>query len=88
MRRSKEKVTVKWSKKEEDWLNKYSDSNVANTRNAGKAFFTMIGKYEEFMRFDWEGKPTGFTTLRDHLSKLGFDPDTFEIKVHAKNKLE
>jgi hypothetical protein len=81
MTKSKEKVVVKWSKKENDWLSKYPNRNG---RITGNSFFTMIKQFEEFMSKDWQGKPTGFTSLRDYLSDGGFDPDTFTISVHAK----
>lgn len=77
------KVTVKWSKKENDWRSKYPDWQNRNARIIGNSFFTMIQKFEELMRKDWEGKPTGFTTLRDYLSNAGFDPDSFRISVNA-----
>lgn len=86
MKRSKEKVTVKWSNKENDWLSKYPEWENRNARITGNCFFDMIRKWEEFMSKDWEGKPTGFVSLRKYLSDGGFDPDTFTISVHAKNK--
>lgn len=86
MKRSKEKVTVKWSKKEKDWVSKYPEWENRNARITGNAFFDMIRKFEEFMSKDWQGKPTGFTNLRDYLSNGGFDPDTFTISVNAKLK--
>lgn len=82
----KEKVTVKWSKKEKDWVSRYPEWPNRNARITGGAFFDMIRKFEEFMSKDWEGKPTGFTNLRDYLSSGGFDPDTFTISVKAKLK--
>ena len=88
MKRSKQKVIVKWSKREKDWLSKYPEWENRNARITGNAFFNMIKKFEEFMSKDWQGKPTGFTNLRDYLSKGGFDPDTFTISVHAKIKNE
>lgn len=84
--RSKEKVTVKWSKKENDWLSKYPEWENRGARITGNAFFTMIRKFEEFMSKDWEGKPTDFKSLREYLSNGGFDPDTFTISVNAKIK--
>ncbi|MGA9651902.1 hypothetical protein [Pedobacter sp.] len=86
--RSKEKVTVKWSKKEKDWQSRYPEWENRNARIVGNQFFNMIREYEEFMSKNWEGKPTGFTTLRDYLSQAGFDPDTFTISVNAKVKAE
>lgn len=84
--RSKEKVTVKWSKRENDWVSRYPEWENRNAKIAGNAMFNMIRKFEEFMSKDWEGKPTGFKSLRDYLSEGGFDPDTFTISVNAKIK--
>ena len=86
MKISKEKVTVKWSKKENDWLSKYPEWKNRSVRIIGNSFFNMISKWEEFMSKDWEGKPTGFVSLRQYLSDGGFDPDTFTISVNAKNE--
>jgi len=83
---SKEKVTVKWSKKEKDWVSKYPEWKNRNAIITGNAFFDMIRKFEEFMSKDWEGKPTRFKSLREYLSEGGFDPDTFTISVHAKKE--
>ena len=84
MKISKEKVTVKWSKKESDWFSKYPEWENRNARITGNSFFVMISKWEEFMSKDWQGKPTGFVSLRQYLSDGGFDPDTFTISVNAK----
>lgn len=86
MKRSKEKVTLKWSKKENDWVTKYPDWPNRNAKITGNSFFGLIREFEKFMSKDWEGKPTGFTTFRDYLSSGGFDPDTFTISVNAKLK--
>jgi len=86
MKRSKEKVVVKWSKKEKDWISKWPEWPNRNARITGNCFFDMIRKFEEFMSKDWEGKPTDFKNLREHLSDGGFDPDTFTISVNAKVK--
>lgn len=75
------KVTVKWSKKEKDWNSTFNNNaEMGVSRN----FFDMIRKFEDFMSRDWEGKPTGFISLRKHLEERGFDPDTFTISVKAK----
>jgi len=74
---SKEKVTVKWSKREKDWQSRYPEWPNRNARIVGNAFFTMIRQYEEFI------KPAGYTDFRDYLSKAGFDPDTLTITVKA-----
>jgi hypothetical protein len=84
MSKHRKKVTVKWSKKENDWISNYPDWENRNARITGNSFFTMIEKFEEFMSKDWQGKPTGFTNLRDYLSNGGFDPDTFTISVKEK----
>ena len=82
-----EKVTVKWSKKEKDWMSRYPEWENRNARIMGNAFFDMIKQFENSMSKNWEGKPTGFTNLRDYLSDGGFDPDTFTISVKAKKIL-
>ncbi len=79
-----EKVKVRWSKKENDWVSTYPEWKNRNARITGNAFFDMIRKWEEFMSKDWQGKPTGFTTLRNYLDSGGFDADSFEITVKAK----
>lgn len=81
-----EKVTVKWSKRENDWEAKYPETENRSGRICSNAFFTMINQFEEFMRTDWEGKPTGFKSLRQYLIEGGFDPDTFIISVKQKKK--
>ena len=82
-----EKVTVKWSTKEKDWMSRYPEWENRNARIMGNAFFDMIKQFENSMSKNWEGKPTGFTNLRDYLSDGGFDPDTFTISVKAKKIL-
>jgi hypothetical protein len=74
---SKEKVTVKWSKKGKDWQSRYPEWGNRNARIVGNAFFTMIRRYEEFMQ------PSGYIDFRDYLTKAGFDPDTLTITVKA-----
>jgi len=39
MVRSKEKVTVKWSKKEKCWISKYPEWKNRNGRITGNSFF-------------------------------------------------
>ena len=84
MKRNAEKVIVKWSKKDNDWLSKYPEWENRKGKIMGIAFFNMIRKFEDFLKRDFEGKPTGFVNLRDYLSKGGFDPDSFTISVNAK----
>jgi len=43
--RSKEKVTVKWSKKENCWISKYPEWRNRNARILGNNFFTMIEQF-------------------------------------------
>lgn len=86
MAKRKERVTVKWSKREKDWQSRYPEWKNRNGRITGNAFFYMIQKFEEFMSKDWEGKPTDFKSLRQYLDDGGFDPDTFTISVYAKKK--
>lgn len=81
------KVIVKWSKKKNDWVSKYPEWENRNARITGNSFFGMIQAWEQSMSKDWEGKPTGFTTLRDYLDKGGFDANTFTISVKAKEKV-
>lgn len=83
-KRSKQKVTVKWSKKENDWQSKYPEWENRNARIPGNAFFSMISYFEEKMRSNYKGEPTGFKDFRTYLSEGGFDPDTFTISVCAK----
>jgi len=82
-----EKVTVKWSKREQDWISRYPEWNNRNARIVGNSFFGLIQEWEKFMSKDWEGKPTGFTTLRNYLDEAGFDADTFTISVQAKKSV-
>lgn len=72
---TKKKVTVKWSKKENDWQSKYPEWENRNARIVGNSFFTMIRKWEEFHDTD----------LRTYLSDAGLNPDTFTISVLAKD---
>jgi hypothetical protein len=74
MKRSKEKVTVKWSKREGDWVSHYPECENRNARILGNNFFTMIQEFEK-----WKGE-----SLRQVLINGGFDPDTFTISVNAK----
>lgn len=83
-----ERVVVKWSKKENDWISKYPEWPNRNARITGNAFFTMIQEFEKFMRSNWEGKPTGFISLRQYLKDGGFDPDSFTIFVKAATQQE
>jgi len=85
-RRSKEKVTVKWSKKEKDWVSKYPEWENRNGRITGNSFFNMIRLFDESISKDWEGNPGEYKSLRDYLETGGFDPDTFTISVNAKIK--
>lgn len=81
---TRKKVTVNWSGKENDWQSRYPEWENGNAIILGRAFLTMIMKYEEFMSKDWQGKRTGFISLRNYLNEAGFDPDTFTISVKAK----
>ena len=76
MKRSNEKVIVKWSKKESDWVSKYPEWENRNARILGNNFFTMIEEFEK-----WKGE-----SLIQVLINGGFDPDTFTISVNAKLK--
>ncbi len=72
----KEKVTVKWSKREKDWVSKWPEWENRNAKILGNNFFGMIREYEE-----WSGKK-----IRNIISEAGFDPDTFTISVKAKSR--
>lgn len=72
----RQKVTVKWSKRENDWVSKYPEWENRNARILGNNFFTMIQEYEKC-----KGE-----SLRQVLINGGFDPDTFTISVKAKTK--
>lgn len=76
MKRSKEKVTVKWSRKENDWLTRYPEWENRNARILGINFLSMIQEFEKFKS----------DNLRNVISNAGFDPDTFCISVNAKIK--
>ncbi len=67
------KVTIKWSKKEKDWISRWPEWKNRNPRILGNNFFGMIN--------DFKG-PNG-EGLRDIISMAGFDPDTFVISVKA-----
>ena len=69
----KPKVTVKWNKKERDWVSKYPEWANRNPRILGNNFFQMIAEFEK-----WKGE-----SLRDTIVNAGFDPDTLEISVKA-----
>lgn len=74
-----EKVTVKWSKKENDWQSKYPEWENRNARIVGNSFFTMIRLYEQEI-----ARKSGYKDFRDYLDKAGLDPDSFTIIVKAK----
>ena len=82
----RQKVYVKWNKKEKDWYSHFPEWENRNARIVGNCFFLMIQKYEEFMKRDYAGRDTDFISLRDHLESAGFDPDSFTISVKAKIK--
>ena len=71
---SKEKVTVFWSKKEQDWMTRWPEWENRNAKILGR---NLLGMIEDFKN------PNG-ENLRDFLRTSGFDPDTFSMKVHAK----
>ncbi len=75
--RSKEKVTLKWSKKENDFIARYPEWKNRNGRITGIAFGNMIRVFEESMSKNWKGEKTDFTTLRKYLSDGGFDSRPF-----------
>lgn len=71
---AKPKVTIKWSKREKDWLSQYPEWKNRSARILGNNFFTMISEFEK-----WKGEE-----LRKVISDAGFDPDSFTISVTAK----
>ena len=71
---SKFKVTLKWSKRERDWIVNWPEWKNGNARILGNNFFTMIQEFEK-----WKGED-----LRKVISDAGFDPDSFTISVKAK----
>lgn len=60
----KKKVSLRWSKREKDWVVKYPNRNG---RAVGNSFFTMITQFERFMSKDWKGEPTWFKGFREYL---------------------
>ncbi len=71
---AKEKVTIKWSKREKDWISRFPEWDNRNPRILGNNFFHMIQDY----------KNANGESLRTIIDNAGFDPDTFTIIVHAK----
>ncbi|MDB5032228.1 hypothetical protein [Mucilaginibacter sp.] len=88
MAKRKQRVTVKWSKKENDWQSRFPEWENRNAKILGNAFFTMISEYEAFRKNNWLGEPTGFKDLRTYLDEAGFDPDSFTISVYAKPQIK
>jgi len=84
MKKISKKVTLRWSKKENDWICEWPEWENRSAKAIAGGFFDMIQKFEEFMSKDFEGRPTGFVTFREYLLSGGFDPDTFKITVEAK----
>jgi hypothetical protein len=72
--RSKEKVTVKWNKKEKDFIARYPEWPNRNPRILANNIFTMLQEFEK-----WKG-----ISLIETIKEAGFDPDTFVISVNAK----
>lgn len=68
------KVTVKWSKKEKDWLSKYPEWGNRNARILGLNFLTMMDEHAKFKG----------VSFREVIEGAGFDPDTFTISVKVK----
>lgn len=79
MKRSKEKVTAKWSKREKDWLYRYPEYKNRNGRKTAHFFDTIIK-----MANDYAVEKLGYKNLRDYFESGGFDPDTFTISINAK----
>jgi general stress protein 26 len=78
MSKTKEKVTAKWNKKEKDWFFRYPEYQNRNGKITAHFFDGMIKYADDY------AKELGYEDLRDYFEKGGFDPDTFEIKIHAK----
>lgn len=68
------KVTVKWNKKENDWITKYPEWKNRNARILGLNFLTMIQEFEK-----WKGED-----LRKVIEGAGFDPDSLTITVKER----
>ncbi len=76
--KAKEKVTAKWSKKENDWLIRWPEYKNRNGKITANFISGMIEYANNYV------KQLGCKDLRDYFESGGFDPDTFEIKIHAK----
>jgi hypothetical protein len=79
MKRNPEKVTLRFSKKENDIVTSYPEYKNRNgkiTANILYTFYEMAEKY---------AKENGYKDLREYFDKGGFDFETFTISINAKN---
>jgi hypothetical protein len=79
MKKCKERVWSKWSKKESDWIFRYPEYKNSNGRITAKFISGMIETADNTVR------SLGYENLRDYFEKGGFDPDTFTISINAKH---
>ena len=77
MEKAKEKVTAKWNKKEQDWFFRFPEYQNRNGKITASFINGMIEYANNY------AKKLGCKDLRDYFESGGFDPDTFEIKIHA-----
>ena len=84
--RSKEKITIKWSRKGKCWIAKFPEWGNRNASILSKNLLSMINLYEEDMKKLFKNDPERFKSLYDYISEGGFDPETFSISVNAKIK--
>ena len=78
MKQSKEKVTLKYSKKEQDFITKYPEYKNRNGRITGNFLLGLLELAEETVI------SRGNESLRDYFDKGGFDIETFKISINAK----
>lgn len=78
MKRSKEKVTLKYSKAEKEFLVKYPEYKNRNGRITGNFFSGLLDMAEQRV------KELGSENLKDYFEKGGFDIETFTISISAK----
>lgn len=70
----KEKVTLKWSKKEHDWIITYPEWENRNPRILWINFLSMMREYAEWK---WQ-------SIEETIEQIGFDPKTFTMSVKIK----
>lgn len=73
-KKKRESITLKWSKKIRDWEAKYPEWKNRNARILSLNFLEMIASFERWKKED----------LEKVIENAGFDPETFQIVVKAK----